>query len=82
MHCFCAENGPFKITEDLELCDNKYGWDQVSNLLYVDQPINTGFSYSSDSRDRVYDEVVVAAVCPISAHILIVWYPLKASLMH
>lgn len=25
------------------------------------QPINTGFSYSNDERDRVYDEKVVAA---------------------
>lgn len=25
------------------------------------QPINTGFSYSEDERDRVYDEKVVSA---------------------
>ena len=25
------------------------------------QPVNTGFSYSDDERDRVYDEKVVAA---------------------
>ena len=29
--------------------------------IFVDQPINTGFSFSNDSRDRVYDETVVAA---------------------
>ena len=56
-----AENGPFKITEDLELRESEYGWDQAANIVFVDQPINTGFSYSADPRDRVYDETVVAA---------------------
>jgi len=56
-----TENGPFKITEDLELRDSEYGWDQAANIVFVDQPINTGFSYSADPRDRVYDETVVAA---------------------
>lgn len=29
---------------------------QASNLLYVDQPIGTGFSYSSDKRDIRHNE--------------------------
>lgn len=29
---------------------------QISNLLYVDQPIGTGFSYSTDKRDIRHDE--------------------------
>lgn len=29
---------------------------QVSNLLYVDQPTGTGFSYSTDKRDIRHDE--------------------------
>lgn len=29
---------------------------QVSNLLYVDQPIGTGFSYSSDKHDIRHNE--------------------------
>ncbi|KAF6166943.1 hypothetical protein GIB67_037456 [Kingdonia uniflora] len=45
------ENGPFKIASNMSLSWNDYGWDKVSNLIYVDQPTGTGFSYSSDNRD-------------------------------
>ncbi|XP_042506540.1 serine carboxypeptidase-like [Macadamia integrifolia] len=50
------ENGPFSITNNLSLQWNEYGWDKVSNLLYVDQPTGTGFSYSSDKRDTRHNE--------------------------
>ncbi|PNY08099.1 serine carboxypeptidase 49-like protein [Trifolium pratense] len=50
------ENGPFKINDNLSLVWNEYGWDKVSNLLYVDQPTGTGFSYSTDLRDMRHDE--------------------------
>lgn len=44
-------------------CD-QYLWDltsclltlQISNLLYVDQPTGTGFSYTTDKRDIRHDE--------------------------
>ncbi|XVF75602.1 hypothetical protein PTKIN_Ptkin13bG0199800 [Pterospermum kingtungense] len=50
------ENGPFTIADNMSLVWNRYGWDQASNLLYVDQPIGTGFSYSSDRRDIRHNE--------------------------
>lgn len=56
-----VENGPYHIEQDLSLSSSKYGWDTVANLIYVDQPINTGFSYSDDPQDTVhYSEVGVA----------------------
>ncbi|KAK9158600.1 hypothetical protein Scep_005174 [Stephania cephalantha] len=54
------ENGPFKIADNLSLILNEYGWDKVSNLIYVDQPTGTGFSYSSDRRDLRHDETGVS----------------------
>ncbi|KAG7556158.1 Peptidase S10 serine carboxypeptidase [Arabidopsis suecica] len=50
------ENGPFTISEDLSLSWNSHGWDKISNLIYVDQPIGTGFSYTYDSTDLRHDE--------------------------
>ncbi len=44
----------------MTLSETKYGWDVSHNMIFVDQPINTGFSYSSDPRDRVHDEATVA----------------------
>lgn len=50
------ENGPFSISNNLSLIWNEFGWDKISNLLYVDQPTGTGFSFSSDKRDIRHDE--------------------------
>ncbi|PIN07301.1 Serine carboxypeptidases (lysosomal cathepsin A) [Handroanthus impetiginosus] len=38
------ENGPFQITSNLSLAWNDFGWDKVSNLIYVDQPDEEGVS--------------------------------------
>ncbi|XP_063949828.1 serine carboxypeptidase-like isoform X2 [Daucus carota subsp. sativus] len=45
------ENGPFHITKNMSLSWNSFGWDKVSNIIYVDQPVGTGFSYSSAASD-------------------------------
>ncbi|XXG75125.1 hypothetical protein AAC387_Pa07g3705 [Persea americana] len=50
------ENGPFKIADNMSLIWNEYGWDKASNLIYVDQPTGTGFSYSTDPRDIRFNE--------------------------
>ncbi|CAI0410931.1 unnamed protein product [Linum tenue] len=54
------ENGPFSIANNMSLVWNKFGWDKTSNLIYVDQPTGTGFSYSTDKRDIRHDEAGVS----------------------
>ncbi|XP_071932759.1 serine carboxypeptidase-like [Coffea arabica] len=50
------ENGPFHITDGLSLVWNNFGWDKISNIIFVDQPTGTGFSYSSSNDDIRHDE--------------------------
>ncbi|KAI4621558.1 hypothetical protein J4E80_003928 [Alternaria sp. BMP 0032] len=39
------ENGPCMIDENLTAVYNPHSWNNVSNMLYISQPVGTGFSY-------------------------------------
>ncbi|KAH9480091.1 Carboxypeptidase S1 [Psilocybe cubensis] len=40
------EHGPCRITNDsLSVAHNPFSWNNEANVLYIDQPIGTGFSY-------------------------------------
>ncbi|KAK4988540.1 hypothetical protein LTR50_003835 [Elasticomyces elasticus] len=40
------ENGPCSITANLTSMVNRYSWNNISNMLYLSQPIGVGFSYA------------------------------------
>lgn len=42
------ENGPLKISKDGAISVNPYSWNQLANIIFVDQPVGTGFSRSDD----------------------------------
>ncbi|OCK74270.1 putative carboxypeptidase S1 [Lepidopterella palustris CBS 459.81] len=42
------ELGPCAVAENLTTYLNPYGWNEVSNLLFLSQPLGTGFSYSEE----------------------------------
>jgi len=56
-----TENGPYTVNSDLTLKLNPYSWNTFANLLYVDQPVGTGFSYVTDQYGYVDDEAGVTA---------------------
>ncbi|KAJ1568947.1 Cell death protease, partial [Cladochytrium tenue] len=43
---FVLEHGPFLMQDDGSLEANPYSWNGVANILYVEQPVGTGFSFS------------------------------------
>lgn len=53
------ENGPYVIQEDLSLKWREYGWDVGQNMIYVDLPVGTGFSETTDDRDYARNEDTV-----------------------
>ncbi|MFS7979696.1 putative carboxypeptidase D [Helianthus anomalus] len=46
------ELGPFRVNNDGKtLSINKYSWNQVANILFLESPAGVGFSYSNKSSD-------------------------------
>ncbi|KAM0805136.1 putative carboxypeptidase 2 [Usnea florida] len=47
------EMGPCSIDSNGEVLNNPYSWTNASNLLFIDQPVQTGFSYSTTTPGYV-----------------------------
>jgi len=51
------EIGPFRVKGD-HLVENEGSWNEFANLLFVDQPVGTGYSYvNTDSYLHELPEV-------------------------
>ncbi|CAG2110145.1 unnamed protein product, partial [Medioppia subpectinata] len=55
-----TEMGPFKLDDKLNLMANKYSWSQNYSVLYIDSPVGTGFSYTTDAKGFATNEQNVA----------------------
>eukprot|EP00824_Muranothrix_gubernata_P002438 TRINITY_DN1292_c0_g2_i5.p1 TRINITY_DN1292_c0_g2~~TRINITY_DN1292_c0_g2_i5.p1 ORF type:complete len:423 (+),score=39.89 TRINITY_DN1292_c0_g2_i5:3-1271(+) len=54
-------NGPFRLsmnreTEEFTLTSNTYSWNTLSDIVYIDNPLGTGFSYYKDIAHLSKDE--------------------------
>ncbi len=43
------ELGPSRIDKNLDLVFNPYSWNRNASVIFLDQPVNVGYSYSSSS---------------------------------
>ncbi|KAF7368752.1 Carboxypeptidase [Mycena venus] len=50
-----TENGPLRVTKDYAIVPNNYSWHQLADMIWVDQPVGTGYS-TSDATGYVPDE--------------------------
>lgn len=41
-----TENGPFMVTSNKTLAMRKYTWSLTHNLIYIDNPVGTGYSFT------------------------------------
>jgi carboxypeptidase C (cathepsin A) len=56
-----SENGPFLIPSGKTVPEfNQYGWNSFANLMFVDQPPGTGFSYTTNPLGYTFDEKQIA----------------------
>ncbi|MFS7920588.1 putative carboxypeptidase D [Helianthus anomalus] len=55
------ELGPFRVNPDnTTLSRNKYAWNNVANVLFLESPAGVGFSYSNKSTDYITNDVQTA----------------------
>lgn len=54
------EQGPYRVDNDLNVTINPYAWNSNANVIFVDQPVGTGFSTADHAEDYVRNEDQVA----------------------
>lgn len=54
------ELGPFRLSSDGQVVSrNPYSWHSVANLLFIDQPVGTGLSYTASKDGHARSDEVV-----------------------
>lgn len=63
MVAFFKEHGPFRVLKDSSgLEDSIFSWNRFSNILYLDSPRNSGFSYADPEGDSdgIFNDTLTA----------------------
>ncbi len=57
---FFVENGPVSVDSTGSFSQNAFSWNQFANVIWIDQPVGTGFSFVNDSNGYMHSEDVLA----------------------
>ncbi len=60
LHGFFLENGPFKIVDN-QLVKNEFSWHRKAHMLYIDNPIGSGFSFTENPKGYSTDQASISA---------------------
>jgi carboxypeptidase C (cathepsin A) len=55
-----VENGPYIINADGSFFKNQYSWNAKANMIWIDNPVGTGFSYVQNPSGYVTNETQMA----------------------
>lgn len=55
-----AEHGPFKVGPDGQLSRRRITWASTYNIIYIDQPVGTGFSFTDSDKGYAKNQTDVA----------------------
>jgi len=48
---FMTEQGPFRPDKSGNIDQNEYAWNKIANMVFLEQPVGVGFSYSDNKDD-------------------------------
>ncbi|XP_039764570.1 venom serine carboxypeptidase-like [Pararge aegeria] len=54
-----TEIGPFTISDDYRIDEKKYSWGKNHSLLFIDNPVGTGFSFTDDDRGFATNQTTI-----------------------
>jgi vitellogenic carboxypeptidase-like protein len=55
-----AENGPYSLDENLNLVDRNTSWNKNYSMIFIDNPVGAGYSYTGTGKGYCQNETCVA----------------------
>ena len=41
--------GPWRVVKDKKVARNPYSWTRLASMVFLEQPVGVGFSYTTDA---------------------------------